>query len=321
MTKPVMRLLGEMKMGGDDWTLEEYHGLFDKLGSIAEVDIVTRLVRYFGESNGQPEVRFLGLQVGAAVKIPEGMGVLELTEDTVTISKPVGKGIGILWSDRLAWDWLDCSVPGFPVGEFTAHIPADWTSQTDSPLIEFQITANSYLEKGRNSDDNVHIVKYDAGWLAQYEEMADWLRENIPPAILLNIEHIGSTAIPGMPAKPVIDILLEVPSFTKARRALIPVFNRPDCEYWEYDGHPVFIKRKEFLGTRTHHIHVALAGSLRDRVAFRDYLRSYPGEAKRYADLKYELAERYRNDRETYTNEKARFVREITDKAMHNLNY
>jgi GrpB-like predicted nucleotidyltransferase (UPF0157 family) len=316
MTKPVMRLLGEMKMGGDDWTLEEYHGLFDKLGSIAEVDIVTRLVRYRGMAGKRTVLRFFGIESDSAL-VPAGMVALELGEDYIKITAAGGKGGAAPTKEKLTWNWLDRSNPGTIVGEFTAKMMFGAVKKT----IKFELTANSWFKKGRNAIDDVRLAEYNPKWPAQYEEMADWLRETIPPAILLNIEHIGSTAIPGMPAKPVIDILLEVPSFTNARRALIPVFNRPDCEYWEYDGHPVFIKRKEFLGVRTYHIHVALARSLRDRVAFRDYLRSYPGEAKRYADLKYDLAERYRNDRETYTNEKARLVREITDKAMHNLNH
>jgi len=90
--------------------------------------------------------------------------------------------------------------------------------------------------------------------------MANWLRNAIAPEIALRVEHYGSTAIPNMPAKPFIDTLLEVPSFAEARRSLIPVFNKPECEYWWYNGHMCFIVRKDPMGTRTHHIHAAPRG-------------------------------------------------------------
>jgi GrpB-like predicted nucleotidyltransferase (UPF0157 family) len=75
--------------------------------------------------------------------------------------------------------------------------------------------------------------------------------------------------------------------------------------------------RKELMGPRTHHIH---AGPARHRlwegIAFRDYLRTHPDEASRYAALKHDLAEHLTTDREAYTNNKESFVREITAKAL-----
>jgi GrpB-like predicted nucleotidyltransferase (UPF0157 family) len=121
-----------------------------------------------------------------------------------------------------------------------------------------------------------------------------------------------------MPAKPVIDILIQIPSFSEARRVLIPIFNKHEYEYWGYDDHILFIKRKEFLGTRTHHIHAAPAGSrFWEHISFRDYLRTYPGDAGRYAALKHKLAGRHTTNREEYTVAKGEFVKEITEKALH----
>ena len=146
--------------------------------------------------------------------------------------------------------------------------------------------------------------------------MAGWLRNIVSPDIALRIEHYGSTAIPGIPAKPVIDILMEVPSFTEARRNLIPLFNKPECEYWWYDEHMVFIIRDRSTGLRTHHIHAAPKGhQVWQGLAFRDYLRTHPEDARRYATLKYKLAESHGNDREAYTDLKADFVNEIPFKA------
>jgi GrpB-like predicted nucleotidyltransferase (UPF0157 family) len=103
----------------------------------------------------------------------------------------------------------------------------------------------------------------------------------------------------------------------EARRNLISIFNQPECEYWGYHDHILFIIRKEFMGMRTHHIHAAPSGGrFWERIAFRDYLRTHPEDAKRYADLKYKLAGRHAADRETYTNAKTVFVKEITEKAL-----
>jgi GrpB-like predicted nucleotidyltransferase (UPF0157 family) len=110
---------------------------------------------------------------------------------------------------------------------------------------------------------------------------------------------------------------MEVPSFDKARRILIPLFNKPECEYWWYDGHMLFIVRNESTGVRTHHIHAAPKGHrVWEGLAFRDYLRTHPEDARRYATLKRKLAGSYGNDREAYTGMKADFVREIILKAL-----
>jgi len=313
MAKNVMRLIGEMKLGGVEWTLEEYRCLFAKFGDMAEAGKITRILRYYGMSGERINMRFFGVE-SDSVDIPDGMVALELSEDTITAREPGDKKS---WRANLTWDWLDCSVPGAPVGDFTTRVPDDWISQKESQNLEFIITANSYFEKGKVADDDVRLVEYDPSWPAQYEAMANWLRKTIPPEILLRVEHFGSTAILGMPAKPVIDVLLEVPSFLEARRTLIPIFNQSKYEYWGYDDHILFIKRKEFMGTRTYHIHTAPSGGrFWERIAFRDYLRTHPDDAKRYADLKYELAQRHATDREAYTDTKETFVKEITEKAL-----
>jgi len=311
--QPIMRLIGELRPGGADWDLAGYRALFEKLGTTAATGTVTRYVRYFGESGGHTEVRFFGI-ASDSIKIPEGMIALELSNDTMTVLEPNGQAA---WQGHLTWDWLNRSVPGAPVGEFKARVPEDWTSQSKPPLIEFALTANAYFEKGKSSDDDVRLAEYDPRWPAKFEEMADWLRKTIPPQIARRIEHFGSTAIPDMPAKPIIDILLDIPSFKAGRRALIPIFNKPECEYWLQDGDIEIIVRKEFMGTRTHHIHAAPGDSpLWVRLAFRDYLRTHPDDAKRYAALKHELAARHATDREEYTIAKSSFIKETTGKAL-----
>ncbi len=313
-----LRLLGEFKLCGSDWNNQEFAGLFARLGAIANTaGGPVRYVRYYGQVSGQTEVRFFGINIDSPVSIPPGMVVIELNKDSVSVYRPTLTGPIQVWSDRLTWNWFNGSVIVAPVCEFTVRSPAGWTVKADHPMVEFILSANTYYESGKILNDEVALLEYDRQWPVQYEEMASWLRQTIPPEFALRIEHYGSTAIPGMPAKPVIDILLEVPSFAEARRQLIPAFIRPDCEYWWYHDHMVFIVRDRPMGVRTHHIHAAPAGHpVWDGLAFRDYLRTHPTAAEQYADLKRKLASRHLADREAYTDSKAQFVREITKQAL-----
>ncbi len=312
-----MRLIGQLRLQKADWDLAEYRSLFHRLGDIAESGKVTRIIRYSGEVGGHTEVRFFGIETESE-NIPESMEALELGENSFSITetgkiKPV-----VSWSGKLKWGWLDRTKPDTPVGDFTVNAPASWNLPEQAPL-EFVMSANSYFDKARAYDDDVRLVEYDPSWPGKFKEMADRLRKTIPPEIVRRVEHYGSTAIPGMPAKPIIDILLEVPSFQEARQALIPLFNRPECEYWWYGGHMEFILRKELMGTRLYHIHAAPAGhQLWQGLAFRDYLRTHPEDAGRYAELKYKLAESHAADREEYTIAKSNFVNEITERALEN---
>ena len=313
-----MRLVGELRTRGVDWSVSQFAVLFERLGATVEgAGAIKRYVRYFGDVDGCTEVHFFGIEVEFIEHLLEGMVALELSENAITVLETTRTGPGAVWQGYLTWNWLDRSSPGAPVGDFSARVPADWTSQPNRPPVQFIFSANSYFEPGRIFDDNIRLVGYDPTWPAKFDEMANGLRRAITPEIALRIEHFGSTAIPNMTAKPVIDILLEVPSFAEARKSLIPLFNKPECEYWWYSNHMLFIVRNELMGTRMHHIHAAPRGHrMWEGIAFRDYLRAHPDEAARYAALKRNLAEDHATDREVYTNSKDDFVREVTAKAL-----
>ena len=317
----VLRLTGALLTCGEDWSLREFGKLFARLEN--EIDSsrsLRRYLRYFGETGETTQLRFFGTAVDSIKTILEGMVSLELSEEEFTVYQPENGHPSVLWQSSLTWDWLDRSNPEFPTGEFVVNVPKDWLSVKSGSQVRFILSANSYSQQGIIPDDDVHLVEYNPSLPDRFEEMADWLRNAISPNVVLRIEHYGSTAIPGIPAKPVIDILVEVPSFSEARRNLIPLFNKPEYEYWWYDEHMVFIIRDGSTGLRTHHIHVAPKGHrVWQGLAFRDYLRSHSKEAQKYADLKHRLAESHGNDREAYTDLKADFVREITGKALkHN---
>jgi GrpB-like predicted nucleotidyltransferase (UPF0157 family) len=317
----ILWFIGDLLTRGEDWDLSGFSDLFQRLENKVDCSgSQRRYIRYFGETGEKTEVRFFGTTVDSLTPIPHGLVSFELSEKEITIYKQEDDHPVVSWKSRLTWYWLDRSNPQYPLGEFTTGVPINWLSGTGDSEVRFILSANSYSQQGEVPDDEVHLVDYDPAWPDRYEEMASRLRNTISPDIVLRIERYGSTAIPGIPAKPVIDILMEVPSFPEARRNLIPLFNRLECEYWWYDEHMLFIVRDESTGVRTHHIHAAPKGHrVWEGLAFRDYLRTHPDEAQRYADLKYKLAESYSNNREAYTGMKADFVREIISKASkHN---
>lgn len=305
--EPVLRLVGAVQTGGEEFDIEWFGRVFGRLGDeVKHAGDVMRYVGYEGFAGDRCEVRFLGLEVQRIEDVPDGMVGWELRDDSWTVTQPDGS----ISRRDITWKWLDRS--GRTVGE--------WTSLGESSL-DFRMSQNAYVERGVPCDDEVRLVDYDPSWPAKYEEMAGRLREGLGDAAL-KIEHYGSTAITGMPAKPVIDILVEVPSFEVGRRRAIPYFNRRECEYWWYRDHMCFVVRERPMGKRTHHVHAAPAGHrLWEGIAFCDYMRSHSEEAARYAALKHDLAADHRTDREAYTDAKTAFVREIMVKArMRNRN-
>lgn len=170
--------------------------------------------------------------------------------------------------------------------------------------------------------EEIAIVPYDSKWSDLFKEEAAFLRRKLPKKLVKRIEHFGSTAVPGLSAKPIIDILVEVTSLDETKNQIVSIL---EIERYEYFWRPTigdqppyyawFIKR-DANGKRTHHIHMVEADSeLWDRLYFRDYLRQFPAEAKRYDELKKTLSEKYPNDRVKYTQEKSDFILSVTKKA------
>jgi len=168
------------------------------------------------------------------------------------------------------------------------------------------------------SADDIQLVPHDPRWPEMLHAEAERLRQLLGE-MALRVEHAGSTAVPGLSAKPVIDMLLEIPSFESAQQRVVPRLEQDGWEYvWRDDrppGHMMFIRRNA-LRVRTHHVHMAPTGHpLWDRLAFRDYLLSHPVEARRYEQLKRRLAAEHRGDREAYTEGKGEYVKRVTAAA------
>ncbi|MCC7352444.1 MAG: GrpB family protein [Anaerolineae bacterium] len=167
--------------------------------------------------------------------------------------------------------------------------------------------------------ESVVIVAYDPRWSVMYEEEKGFLLNLLGDA-LAAVEHIGSTAIPGLGAKPIIDIMAAVRRLADTE-ACIPALARGGYEYApEFE---VVIPERRFFrkgppGARTHHLHVVeLTSEFWDRhLLFRDYLRAHPDVAEEYLQLKKALAVRFAADRPSYTEAKTDFIQGVVHKAL-----
>jgi GrpB-like predicted nucleotidyltransferase (UPF0157 family) len=142
---------------------------------------------------------------------------------------------------------------------------------------------------------NLNPVPYSREWKVIFEQEAELLRYTLRENAL-QIEHIGSTSIPGVDAKPVIDIMVAVNSLKKAAE-LIPVLEKIGYEYRSPDPVPerMFFAKENKPDHRTHHLNLTEKGSgfWRNQILFRDYLRDHSQIAAEYVDLKVQLAKRY----------------------------
>ena len=169
--------------------------------------------------------------------------------------------------------------------------------------------------------DEVEIVDYDPRWPLLFDEEARRLRAVLDPSLVVGFEHFGSTAIPGLPAKPIIDILVAVRSLTAAQGTFVEALRGLDYVYWADNpkkDRMFFVKGMPPFGSkRSHHVHVTEPqGEMWQRLAFRDYLRTHPEEAETYERLKRRLAAEHRVDREAYTVAKSAYVESVMRKAV-----
>ena len=168
----------------------------------------------------------------------------------------------------------------------------------------------------------VRVVPYDDAWPALFAAEAARIGAVLagrPHPLPLELEHVGSTAVPGLVAKPILDVAVGRP----ALGALDPYVEAIAAAGYTYRGEHGIPGRHYFVrgaadGRRTHHLHlVVLGGALwRAHSAFRDYLRRVPERAAAYAALKESLASRFPADRAAYTDAKAAFIEETVRMAL-----
>jgi GrpB-like predicted nucleotidyltransferase (UPF0157 family) len=164
------------------------------------------------------------------------------------------------------------------------------------------------------SDEPVTLVDYDPAWRDRFLEQAVRLTALLQPWLATPVEHVGSTAVPGLRAKPVVDILAPVVSLDQAQAA-IAVLSDDGWLFWPDDPNRNY--RMWFLRpkpeARSHHLHVIQHdhSAARAELAFRDVLRRDPAVREAYASLKDRLAVQHRTDRDAYTDAKSDFIRSV----------
>ena len=158
------------------------------------------------------------------------------------------------------------------------------------------------------------LVPYDKSWPKEFAREAKRLRTTLGENVFGRIEHVGSTAVPGLAAKPIIDLNATVPDLDAARREMPRPLVALGYEHRPQDAVPeriLFCLGPE--DNRTHYLSLAEETSdfWRDKLSFRDFLRAHPATAAEYMDLKRELARRHPEDRAAYTAGKSGFVTAI----------
>ena len=164
------------------------------------------------------------------------------------------------------------------------------------------------LEKGI-----VRLSPHQPLWASLFEEEKARIITAVGPHIL-DIQHVGSTAIPGIPAKPIIDIGVAVRNFEEAAVCIEPIVQL-GYTYRGENGIPRrhYFRKGNDVQPRTHHIHINEIDGLdwKNQIDFRDYLRQHPETAVQYAQLKTDLAQRYPTDRLAYLYGKAPFIENV----------
>ena len=168
------------------------------------------------------------------------------------------------------------------------------------------------------ADEQVALVDHDPGWSRQFAEQKVLVERLLRPWLAGPVEHVGSTAVQGLRAKPVIDLLAPVSSLPAARAA-VPVLAGAGWLFWPQD--PCSYYRLWFLRprpeARTHHLQVVEQGHPQAKalLAFRDVLRADAGLRREYADLKDQLAGQHPESRNAYTNAKGAFIERVLRQA------
>ena len=155
-----------------------------------------------------------------------------------------------------------------------------------------------------------HVVPYDPSWPARFAEERTTLARVLAPWLAGPIEHIGSTAVPGLLAKPIVDLMVGLPE-------LSPSIRLPDYEACGEAGVPgrLYFRKRGNAAAFNAQVVIKDGPLWRDALVFRDYLRAYPDEAARYAGAKRSAIESGANLLHAYSSRKAPLLLEILERA------
>jgi GrpB-like predicted nucleotidyltransferase (UPF0157 family) len=210
--------------------------------------------------------------------------------------------------DRYA---LEAAARGIEVDELTDELRARLALEVIAAHTDgFEVVSGSE----RSARDPIEVVPYDPAWPASFAVWRDRLQAELGPASL-RIDHVGSTAVPGLPAKPVIDIHVGVAD-VENEPSYVPAIERCGVALRSREvGHRYF--RPAGDRPRDVQVHVTRAGSdwQRSHLLFRDFLRSDAATREAYGSLKTELAWRYREDRIAYNEAKTNFILDTMERV------
>lgn len=164
--------------------------------------------------------------------------------------------------------------------------------------------------------ERIAVVPYDPEWPKRYADLEQRLKKLLPKNLVQRIAHIGSTAVPGLSAKPIIDVQVEVNDMDEVVERVVPMLEELGYEFiWrpsigESEPFYAWFIGRDARGERTEHIHiVAPDHTSAERIIFRDLLRRHPEEAAAYEELKTALAKKHAKDRVAYTQGKTEFIK------------
>ena len=162
----------------------------------------------------------------------------------------------------------------------------------------------------------IFLVAPKSRWKPDYEEMERFLKNRLSGYPVTRISHIGSTAINGIRAKDIVDVLIEIPLSSNMDEVARTIEESGFIKMSAKERSVSFNKgyTKKGFAERVYHIHLRYSGD-NDELYFRDYLNDHPQIAEEYEKLKLELWKRYEYDRDSYTEAKTAFVRKWTDIA------
>lgn len=162
----------------------------------------------------------------------------------------------------------------------------------------------------------VRLEKSNKEWKESFEIEKENL-ERIFKGIALKIEHVGSTSIEGISAKPIIDIAVAVKKLNDFEKVRDEFYNIKDYSIKEDSPSDEILVRKGNPEEITHFIHIMEYNSERykNQILFRDYLRTHEAERVEYEELKIKLAKKYKNDRKKYTANKNDFIQKVLKRA------
>ncbi len=161
----------------------------------------------------------------------------------------------------------------------------------------------------------VDVVAHNPDWADEFEREKERILEACGNKVIA-VEHIGSTSIPGLVAKPIIDIALGIRRLQDAKQ-LLPYLKKLDYHFYKKFQRQLLFVAKGPDEKRTHYLHVMRYNGAKWKTdqLFRNYLRTHPRAVREYSDLKQKLAKAHPDDRQAYSDGKDEFIKSIIAKA------